>query len=190
MNFTIKQLSDDCDTKIRVRNFLFSQIRSEYGYGYIPSWHKDIIDLNKYYIDCKKNSLKDIIDLNKYYIDCKKNSLFYVEDSGNGRIIATIAVRQYDKNFMEFQDLYSKESTASIWRLFVDKYYRRCGLATQLYNAVEEFCYENNFNEIYLHTHKNLEAGFSFWKKVGFNVTWDTNNELQTVHMVKNLSSK
>ena len=91
---------------------------------------------------------------------------------------------------MEFQDLYSKESTASIWRLFVDKYYRRCGLATQLYDVVEKFCCENNFNEIYLHTHKNLEAGFSFWKKVGFNVTWDTNNELQTVHMVKNLSSK
>lgn len=172
MDFTIKQLSDDCDAKIRVRNFLFSQIRSEYGYGYIPSWHKDIIDLNK------------------YYIDCKKNSLFYVEDCDNGKIIATIAVRQYDKNFMEFQGLYSKESTASIWRLFVDKYYRRCGLATQLYNVVEEFCCENNFNEIYLHTHKNLEAGFNFWKKVGFNVTWDTNNELQTVHMVKNLSSK
>ena len=172
MNFSIKQLSDNCDDKIRVRNFLFSQIRSEYGYGYVPSWHKDIVDLNK------------------YYIDCKKNNLFFVEDNTNGRIIATIAVRQYDKDFVEFKDLYSHESTASIWRLFVDKDYRRCGLATQLYNVVEEFCSKNNFNEIYLHTHKNLEAGFSFWKKVGFNITWDTNNELQTVHMVKNLCSK
>ena len=172
MNFSIKELSDDCDTKITVRNFLFSRRRSEYGYGYIPSWHKDITDLNK------------------YYIDCNKNNLFFVENNDNGRIIGTIAVRQYDKNFKEFKDLYSKESTVSLWRLFVDKKYRRCGLATKLYNIAEEFCYENNFNEIYLHTHKNLEAGFSFWKKVGFNVTWDTNNELQTVHMVKNLCSK
>ena len=132
MNFSIKQLADDCDTKIKVRNFLFAQIKSEYGYGYIPSWHKDIIDLNK------------------YYIDCKKNNLFFIEDDGTGRIVATIAVRAYDKNFREFKDLYNQESTASIWRLFVDKYYRRCGLATQLYCIVEEFCIGNNFNEIYL----------------------------------------
>ena len=59
-----------------------------------------------------------------------------------------------------------------------------------LFNIAEKFAHENLYKEIYLHTHKNLEAGFSFWKKVGFNVTWDTNNELQTVHMVKNLSSK
>lgn len=172
MSFTIKQLSDDCDTKIRVRNFLFSQIRSEYGYGYIPSWHKDIIDLNK------------------YYIDCRKNNLFFVENDDNGRIIATIAIRQYDKNFVEFQDIYSSESTASLWRLFVDRPYRRCGVATRLYDVAEEFCYDKQFNEIYLHTQKNLEAGFSFWKKVGFDVTLDTGNEFQTVHMVKSLSGK
>ena len=47
-----------------------------------------------------------------------------------------------------------------------------------------------DFNEIYLHTQKNLVAGFNFWKKVGFHVTLDTNNDLQTVHMVKNLSGK
>ncbi|MEE0924208.1 MAG: GNAT family N-acetyltransferase, partial [Methanobrevibacter sp.] len=89
MNFTIKKLSDDCDTKIRVRNFLFSQIRSEYGYGYIPSWHKDIVDLNK------------------YYIDCRKNNLFFVENNDDGRIIASMAIRQYDKDFPEFRDIYS-----------------------------------------------------------------------------------
>ena len=156
MNFTIKKLSDDCDTKIRVRNFLFSQIRSEYGYGYIPSWHKDIVDLNK------------------YYIDCRKNNLFFVENNDDGRIIASMAIRQYDKDFPEFRDIYSRETTASIWRSFV----------------VEEFCYEKDFHEIYLHTQKNLVAGFNFWKKVGFQVTLDTNNELKTVHMVKNLCGK
>ena len=169
MNFSIKELADDSDSKIQVRNFLFSQIRREYGYGYIPEYHKDIIDLNK------------------YYIDCKKNNLFFIENNDNGRIIATIAVRAYDKDFLKFRGLYNKDSTASIWRLFVDRHYRRCGLATQLYNLVEDFCYDNDYHEIYLHTHKNLEAGFNFWKKVGFNVTWDTNNSLQTVHMIKNL---
>ena len=110
MNFTIKKLSDDCDTKIRVRNFLFSQIRSEYGYGYIPSWHKDIVDLNK------------------YYIDCRKNNLFFVENNDDGRIIASMAIRQYDKDFPEFRDIYSRETTASIWRSFVEKPYRRSAM--------------------------------------------------------------
>ncbi|WP_297979900.1 GNAT family N-acetyltransferase [uncultured Methanobrevibacter sp.] len=171
MSFLIKEISDDDETKIKIRNFLFSQIRSEYGYGYVPSYHKDIIDLNK------------------YYIDSSKNNLFFIENDYN-KIIATIAVRPYDKDFAKFKNLYNKESTASIWRLFVDKPYRRCGFASKLYNIVERFCCENDFKEIYLHTHKNLEAGFHFWKKQGFQVTWDTNNNLQTVHMIKNLNSK
>lgn len=170
MDFSIIELSDDCETKIKLRNFLFSQIRSEYGYGYIPSYHKDIINLNE------------------YYIDSSKNNLYFIENLKNNKIIATIAVRPYDKDFKEFKNIYDKDSTASIWRLFVDKSYRRCGLASLLYKKVEEFCCENNFKEIYLHTHKNLEAGFNFWKKQGFKVTWDTNNELQTVHMIKQLS--
>ena len=63
---------------------------------------------------------------------------------------------------------------------------------TRTFQNFETFtlCYENDFNEIYLHTQKNLVAGFNFWKKVGFQVTLDTNNELKTVHMVKNLCGK
>lgn len=170
MNISIKKLSNDNNEKIKVRNFIFSQIKEEYGYGYIPQYHKDIVNLNK------------------YYINCERNNLFYILNNNTDEIIGTIAIRAYDKNFNEFKGIYNEKSTASIWRLFVNKDYRRCGLATKLFKYVEEFCYEKNYDKIYLHTHKNLEAGLKFWKKVGFNVTIDTNNKLQTVHMIKNLN--
>ena len=105
----------------------------------------------------------------------------------NDEIIATIAVRGYDKKFKEFEGLYNKENTASIWRLYVDEKYRRLGLATKLFKLVESFSYLNSYKEIYLHTHKNLNGGLNFWKKMGFETTVDTNNDLQTVHMIKKL---
>lgn len=52
---------------------------------------------------------------------------------------------------------------------------------------VESFSYANSYKEIYLHTHKNLNGGLNFWKKMGFKTTVDTNNDLQTVHMIKKL---
>ncbi len=91
------------------------------------------------------------------------------------------------KKFREFEGLYNKEDTASIWRLYVDEKYRRLGLATKLFKLVESFSYLNSYKEIYLHTHKNLNGGLNFWKKMGFETTVDTNNDLQTVHMIKKL---
>ena len=149
MNFKIIQLSDNICEKTRTQKFLFKQIKKEYGYGYVPEYHKDIINLDE--------------------------------------IIATIAVRGYDKKFKEFEGLYNKEDTASIWRLYVDEKYRRLGLATKLFKLVESFSYLNSYKEIYLHTHKNLNGGLNFWKKMGFETTVDTNNDLQTVHMIKKL---
>ena len=63
----------------------------------------------------------------------------------------------------------------------------RCGLATKLFKAVEKFSNENDYEEIYLHTHRNLNGALEFWLKMGFKVTIDTNNELQTIHMEKKL---
>lgn len=90
-------------------------------------------------------------------------------------------------NILRNLDIYSKNTTASIWRLFVDENYRRCGIASKLFQLVENFAYENQYKEIYLHTHKTLPEAIDFCKKMGFKITIDTNNELQTVHMDKRI---
>ncbi|KZX13397.1 GNAT family N-acetyltransferase [Methanobrevibacter oralis] len=152
-----------------IKEFLFKQIKKEFNYDYIPEYHQDIVNLND------------------YYISPKRNNFFISIDSKTKQIIGTIGIRGYDKSFEEFENIYSKEKTASVWRLFVDDNYRRCGLATKLFKAVEKFSNENDYEEIYLHTHRNLNGALEFWLKMGFKVTIDTNNELQTIHMEKKL---
>lgn len=166
MNISINELGNDSNRINEVQKFLFSQIKKEFGYGYVPEFHHDIKNLKEYYIDPQRNS-------------------FFVAFDESNRIVATIGIRAYDKSFEEFEGIYSSNRTASIWRLFVDERYRRCGIASTLFNIAEKFAHENSYNEIYLHTHKTLDGAIDFWKKMGFKITIDTNNELQTVHMDK-----
>ncbi|WP_407380555.1 GNAT family N-acetyltransferase [Methanobrevibacter sp.] len=169
MNVQIKALTYDAHQIKNLQKFLFKQIKNEFGYGYIPEYHEDIVKLDE------------------YYIFPSRNNFFIATNKETGEILATIGLRGYDKDFDEFKNMYSNESTASIWRLFVDEKYRRCGLASLMFNIAEKFAYNSNYNEIYLHTHKTLDGALQFWKKMGFEVTIDTNNELQTVHMEKRI---
>ena len=125
------------------------------------------------------------MNMEEYYMSPSRNNFYIAYDKETGEIIGTIGVRGYDKNFKQFQNIYSNDNTSSIWRLFVDKDYRRCGLASTLVKMVETFAYDAHYNNIYLHTHKDLDAGLIFWKKMGFNITIDEGNKLQTIHMDK-----
>ena len=168
MNVTIRPLSNDPKEMKSVREFLFRMINKEFGFDYIPKWHQDIVKLEEYYINPEKNNL-------------------FVAYYENGEIIATIGVRAYDKDFPEFRQLYSKDTTSSIWRLFVDRRCRRCGLASKMFSIAESFANDAGFDKIYLHTHKNLEGTLEFWTKMGFVVVLDTHDELETVHMDKRI---
>ena len=45
-----------------VKEFLFKQIKKEFGYGYIPEYHKDIVNLEKYYIKPQRNNFYIALD--------------------------------------------------------------------------------------------------------------------------------
>lgn len=162
-------LKNDRNQIKKVKKFLFRQIRKEFNYGYIPEYHRDIMNMDE------------------YYVTPSRNNFFIALDKRTDEIIATIGLRAYDKNFEEFKYIYSRDSTASIWRLFVDEKYRRCGIASLMYTIAEKFAYESGYVEMYLHTHKTLDGALDFWKKMGFKVKIDTQNELQTVHMDKKI---
>lgn len=170
MKVVIKELDNDSEQIKQVQEFLFKQIKTEFGYGYVPEWHRDIVKIDEYYINPNRNS-------------------FFIAYSETNEIIATIGIRAYDKDFPEFRSIYSNDKTSSIWRLFVDSRYRRCGLASKMFAIAESFAYESGFENIYLHTHKTLEGALEFWTKMGFVVALDTNNDLGTVHMDKYIQS-
>ena len=168
MNVTIKHLSNNPKEIEDVKKFLFKMIKLEFGYGYVPEWHQDIVNLEDYYINPERNN-------------------FFVAYYETGEIISTIGIRAYDKDFPEFRHLYSKDTTSSIWRLFVDRRCRRCGLASKMFNIAESFANKADFDDIYLHTHKTLPGAIEFWTKMGFVVALDSNDELETVHMDKKI---
>ena len=167
MNVIIKELNDS-EQISDVQEFLFKMIKLEFGYDYVPEWHQDIVNMEEFYINSKRNN-------------------FFVAYAETGEIIATIGIRAYDKDFPEFRQIYSEQTTSSIWRLFVDRRCRRCGLASKMFSVAENFANEAGYRDIYLHTHKNLDGAIEFWSKMGFIVVLDANDELQTVHMDKKI---
>ncbi len=168
MDVVIKELKNDSKQIEDVQNFLFKMIKLEFGYDYVPQWHQDIVNMDEYYIDSEQNN-------------------FFVAYTETGEIIATIGIRAYDKDFPEFRHLYSNDTTSSIWRLFVDRRCRRCGLASKMFGIAENFANQAGYSDIYLHTHKNLNGALEFWTKMGFVVVLDANDELETVHMDKHI---
>ena len=56
-----------------------------------------------------------------------------------------------------------------------------------MFSIAENFANEAGYDKIYLHTHKNLDGALEFWTKMGFVVALDANDELETVHMDKEI---
>ncbi|AXV36903.1 MAG: GNAT family N-acetyltransferase [Methanobacteriaceae archaeon] len=165
--FRIKKLEKEDIQLFKVRKFLFNIIEEEFGYGYIPEYHKDI---------------KALAD---HYIYPMKNQFYMAIHNKTQKVIGTLGIRSYDKNFEIFDGVYQAEDTASIWRVFVDNRYRRNGVASSLVKTAEKFCENAGYKQIYLHTHKTVQGSVDFWISKGYKITEDTNNELGTVHMEK-----
>lgn len=170
MNLIIRELKNEDKEIVAVKNFLYEQILNEYGIGPTPKFHYDIEGIVDYYL-----------------LPCKNN--FYIALDGD-KIIATSGIRAYDVDYELFKGVYSKEDTASIWRLMVAKDYRRHGLARKLVGIIEEFAKNAGYDKIYLHTHRYLESGLPFWKSLGYEITVEEDDYDETTHMVKYLGDK
>lgn len=167
MNLVIKEINDDFVRIEDIKEFLYAQIKMEYGIGPTPEFHYDIEGIREYYI---------LPPTNTFFVACDGD-----------KIVATAGIRAYDRDYEFFSGVYTKSDTASIWRLMVDKQYRRHGIARKLVNELEKFAKENNYLRIYLHTHRYLEAGIPFWKSLGYKITVEEDDYDETTHMVKNI---
>lgn len=171
MNIQIMELKPELIKKYQVKDFLFSMIKSSYGLDYVPEFHYDVMNIEKYYLNPERSN-------------------FYIAvDMDNDKLVGTSAVRGYDKDYHIENKNYTLEKTASIYRVFVVEEYRRCKIASKLLYHIESFCLENNYKEIYLHTQKNSAGALPFWLKNNYTITKDLHNERQTVHMEKILTS-
>lgn len=167
MNLIIREINNESSEICDVKEFLYDQIKKEYGIGPTPEFHYDIEGLEE------------------YYILPVRNNFFVAFDEDN--IVATAAIRAYDKDYDLFKGVYTSQDTASIWRLMVDKDYRRHGLARLLVGKIEDFARKEGYDKIYLHTHRYLDAAIPFWKALGYEITIEEDDYDETSHMVKNI---
>lgn len=168
MDFIVRAVKNNSEEIDAVKEFLYAQIMNEYGIGPTPKFHYDIEGIVEYYLS-------------------PSNSNFYIALDGE-KIIATAAIRAYDVDYEFFEGVYSKEDTASIWRLMVAEEYRRHGLARKLVSTIEEFAKDAGYDKIYLHTHRYLESGIPFWTSLGYEITIEEDDYDETTHMVKYLA--
>ena len=168
MDFIIREVENNPEEISAVKDFLYGQIMEEYGIGPTPKFHYDIDGILEYYI-------------------LPENNNFFIALDGD-KIVATVAIRAYDRGYSFFKGIYSKDDTASIWRLMVDKEYRRHGIARKLVGIIEDFAKEAGYSRIYLNTHRYLDVGIPFWKSVGYEITVEEDDYDETAHMVKNLN--
>ena len=167
MNIEFRELKKEDIYRYKIKNFLFKMIKESYGLDYVPEYHYDIIDLSKYYLKPQKNN-------------------FYVAiDTETDKIIGTSGIRSYDRKNPIKNRNYSKDKTASIYRVFVEKKYRHQKIATKLIQKVEEFCKNKNYREIYLHTQRPSYGALPFWLNQEFKIVEDSGDEMGTIHMEK-----
>ena len=166
LNIEIIELTENNFEKYNIEEFLFNMIKICYGLDYVPEYHKDI-----------KN-------LDEYYVQPEKNCFLFAIDSDNDKLIGTCGIRGYDKNYDIKDRYYNPTDTASIWRLFVDIDYRHNGIATRLLEEIEQFCKEH-YKEIYLHTQKDSYGALPFWLNRDYQIVEETDDEYGTIHLEK-----
>jgi len=98
------------------------------------------------------------------------------------KIIACIGYLPYDRRFANFD--FAGLEVAEVVRLFVAPEYRRAGLASALYSALQAVAQQAGIEMMYLHTHPFLAGAVDFWQRQGFEVIGvDADPQWQTTHM-------
>ena len=59
--------------------------------------------------------------------------------------------------------------------------------ARMRYNYFASAAKKEGYEQIYLNTHRYLEAAPAFWKSLGYEITVEEDDYDETTHMVKNL---
>lgn len=130
------------------------------------------------------NQYKDIDNLEKQYIEPVRNVVLGAFTPA-GKLAGTMAISTYNDRIKSLKGRYQLENTAEIGRCYIDAQLRRQGIGSVLFNEAIAFCQAQGYRTLYLHTHRFLPGGFSFWEKQGFLITLDEGDPYETVHMEK-----
>jgi GNAT superfamily N-acetyltransferase len=153
--------SDRCED---IKAFVIAVMSDLYPPG---SYHENPHDLTFF---------KDVYEL-------PANAGFFIAEDQAGRILATAAVRPYDRRFPEVEPFIEIGSICEIVKFYVHAEHRMKGIGSRLYAEAEQFAKAAGYCVSYLHTSLYLPGGYTFWQSRGYRERfWETE---QLVHMTK-----
>jgi GNAT superfamily N-acetyltransferase len=136
----------------QARSVMLDTVYRDFGHGYLPQWHSDIIDLESYYVAPEDNAL-----------------FVAVRD---GEVAATAGVRGRTPTSPphpeEVVGRFEEGRTATLYRVYVRPEHRRKGLAGALVDACLDFvASRERYTGVYLHTDARTPGAVEFWSKRG-----------------------
>jgi GNAT superfamily N-acetyltransferase len=103
-----------------------------------------------------------------------------------GVLIATIGYTAYDHRFPQLD--FGSRRVVEVVKLYVDPKWRRAGVASRMFAALEQEAIRAGVEHLYLHTHPFLPGSVRFWERQGFGVLdVDDDPIWRTTHMGKSL---
>lgn len=128
----------------------------------------------------------DLEQFREHYLD-SADAIFLVAVMEDNRIVGSIGILPYDGRIEALAGRYPEQSAAEIVKCYVDSKYRRYGIGSMLVKELENVVAELRYTTLYLHTHRFLPGAVGFWKRQGYTVIAEQDDDWQTVHMDKSV---
>ncbi|MFB7897435.1 GNAT family N-acetyltransferase [Streptomyces xiamenensis] len=137
-----------------VRAVMLDTVYRDFGTGYVPRWHADIIDPGS------------------FYLRPPRHTLLVAVDTHDGTVAATGALDArgpaHPPNPRWLADRYPSGETAQLRRVYVRPEHRRRGLAGRLVTELLDFAVrDGGYRSVYLHTNAHLCGAMALWQTLG-----------------------
>ena len=144
------------------RTVMLDALYRDFGTGYVPQWHEDVIDLDG------------------HYLTPQRHVLLVAVDQQDGTIAATAALDSRGPREPGWlAERYPSGRTAQVRRVYVRPEHRRRGLARAMVNELLAFAREDGgYDSIYLHAYRHSPGALDLWRSLG-EVVWE---EDEVVH--------
>ncbi|GLV79609.1 GNAT family N-acetyltransferase [Streptomyces hygroscopicus] len=142
---------DDLDA---ARSVMLDTVYRDFGTGYVPRWHADIVDPAA------------------AYLDGPRHTLLVGVDEADGAVVATAALDSrgpaHPPNPRWLAARYPSGETAQLRRVYVRPGHRRNGLARRMVGALLDFAAaDGGYSAVYLHTDPAVPGAEAFWRSLG-----------------------
>ncbi|MFI0086761.1 GNAT family N-acetyltransferase [Streptomyces bobili] len=141
---------DDLDG---ARAVMLDTVYHDFGTGYMPHWHGDIVDPATAYLAPARHTLLVAVDTEQQVV-------------GTGALDARGPL--HPPNPRHVADRYPSGATAQLRRVYVRPEYRRRGLARRMVADLLAFAAaDGGYRAVYLHTDPSVEGAEAFWRSLG-----------------------